>query len=179
VKATLDLIFEMERRRLFGFLVPSVFTPLEGTRMAHERGVTETRDLSPLQWQLILKCWKMNLGRGLYSWWGPASFKIGALALWLMRLRKANGANFTWPLMMFSSVLPERALIKFARLHEGRHLSVKTRAELLRSIRPNYWQYLRADTGDVPVLRGSAPKTRLSFVYNEMTTSGPHRNTDP
>jgi Radical SAM superfamily len=150
VKATLDVIFEMERRKLFGFLVPSVFTPLEGTRMEHERGVTETRDLSPLQWQLILKCWKMNLGRGLYSWWGPASFKIGALGIWLTRLRKANGANFTWPLMMFSSVLPEPVIIKLAGLYKGRRLSVKTRAELLKSIRPNYWRYLQADNGDLP-----------------------------
>ena len=30
VKATLDLIYEMERRGLFGFLVPSVFTPARG-----------------------------------------------------------------------------------------------------------------------------------------------------
>ena len=47
VQATLDLIYEMERRGLFGFLVPSVFTPLEGTRMEHGKGVTETRNLTP------------------------------------------------------------------------------------------------------------------------------------
>ena len=61
VKATLDLIFEMERRGLFGFLVPSVFTPLEGTRMEDGVGVQRTQDLSPLQWQLIMHCWKMNM----------------------------------------------------------------------------------------------------------------------
>ncbi len=61
VKATLDLIFEMERRGLFGFLVPSVFTPLEGTRMENGVGVQRTQDLSPLQWQLIMHCWKMNM----------------------------------------------------------------------------------------------------------------------
>ena len=77
VMATLDLIYEMERRGLFGFLVPSVFTPLEGTRMEHGQGVTETKNLSRLQWQLILRCWKMDMRPGLYSWWGPASFKIG------------------------------------------------------------------------------------------------------
>ena len=67
VKATLDLMYEMERRKLFGFLVPSVFTPLEGTRMEHDRGVTETRNLTPLQWQLIMRCWKLNMRPGLYS----------------------------------------------------------------------------------------------------------------
>ena len=95
VKATLDLIYEMERRGLFGFLVPSVFTPLEGTRMEHDIGVTETKNLTPLQWQLILRCWKMNMRPGLYSWWGPLSFKIGGVALWATRLRKTNGPNFT------------------------------------------------------------------------------------
>ena len=68
VMATLDLIYGMERRGLFGFLVPSVFTPLAGTRMAHNRGVTETKNLTRLQRQLILRCWKMNLRPGLYSW---------------------------------------------------------------------------------------------------------------
>jgi hypothetical protein len=150
VKATLDLIFEMERRGLFGFLVPSVFTPLEGTRMEKEKGVTQTRDLTRLQWQLIMKCWKMNLRPGLYSWWGPTVFKIGGLAIWSTRLRKTNGPNFKWPMFMFSSLLPEKWIYKLGELHKGRPLHVKTRAELLASIKPNYWKHLREDNGDVP-----------------------------
>ncbi|MBI2822768.1 MAG: hypothetical protein HYX74_11150, partial [Acidobacteria bacterium] len=150
VRATLDLIFELERRGLFGFLVPSVFTPLEGTRMQHSRGVTRTRELTSLQWQLIMKCWKMNLRPGLYSWWGPAAFKLGGLALWLARLRKTNGPNFKWPMLMFSSALPERWMCAMGRLYRGKPIQVKTRAELLASIKPNYWKYLRQDCGDIP-----------------------------
>ena len=150
VMATLDLIYEMERRGLFGFLVPSVFTPLEGTRMAHDTGVTETRNLTRLQWQLILRCWKMNMRPGLYSWWGPLSFKIGGVALWATRLRKTNGRNFTWPMMMFCSALPENLLYATGRLYKGQPIRVKTRAELLASIKPGYWKYLREDAGDVP-----------------------------
>ncbi|MCY4660376.1 MAG: radical SAM protein [Acidobacteria bacterium] len=150
VMATLDLIYEMERRGLFGFLVPSVFTPLEGTRMEHDKGVTETRNLTRLQWQLILRCWKMNMRPGLYSWWGPLSFKIGGVALWATRLRKTNGRNFTWPMMMFCSALPENLLYATGRLYEGRPIRVKTRAELLASIKPGYWKYLREDAGDIP-----------------------------
>ncbi|MBI4445009.1 MAG: B12-binding domain-containing radical SAM protein [Acidobacteria bacterium] len=150
VRATLDLVFEMERRRLFAFLVPSVFTPLEGTRMEHDHGVEHTRDLSSLQWQLIMKCWKMNMNRGLYSWWGPISFKIGAFILWLWKLRKTNGPRFTWPLLMFSSVFPELLMYKAGRLYGGRPLTVKTRAELLQSIKPAHWKHLRADNGDLP-----------------------------
>ena len=153
--ATLDFIYEMERRGLFGFLVPSMFTLLAGTRMAHERGVTETKNLTRLQWQLILRCWKMNLLPGLYSWWGPTSFKISGVALWATRLRKTNGPNFTWPMMMFCSALPEEMMYRFGKLYKGRPINIKTRAELLASIKPTYWKYLRDDTGDVP--RTEAP----------------------
>ena len=150
VMATLDLVYEMERRGLFGFLVPSVFTPLEGTRMEKDQGVTETKNLTRLQWQLILRCWKMNMRPGLYSWWGPTSFKVGGVALWATRLRKTNGPNFTWPMMMFCSALPEEMLYATGRLYKGRPINIKTRAELLASIKPGYWKYLREDAGDVP-----------------------------
>lgn len=43
VKATLDLIYEVERRGLFAFFIPSIFTPLHDTRMQDKKGVTETR----------------------------------------------------------------------------------------------------------------------------------------
>ncbi|HSW50901.1 MAG TPA: radical SAM protein, partial [Bryobacteraceae bacterium] len=91
VMATLDLVYEIERRGLFAFLVPSIFTPLCDTRMEKTRGVTETRDLSRLQWQLMMKCWRMNVSAGLYSWWGPIAWRLGALALWLYKLRRLNG----------------------------------------------------------------------------------------
>jgi len=37
VKETLDLVYEMERRGLFAFLVPSIFTPLHDTH-ARQKG---------------------------------------------------------------------------------------------------------------------------------------------
>jgi hypothetical protein len=55
VRATIDLIYEVERRGLFAFFIPSIFTPLHDTRMEKKKGVTETRLLSPLQWQLMMK----------------------------------------------------------------------------------------------------------------------------
>ena len=79
VKATLDLIYEVERRGLFAFFIPSIFTPLHDTRMEKKKGVTETRQLTPLQWQLMMKCWKMNLRPGQASWWGPTAWRLGAI----------------------------------------------------------------------------------------------------
>ena len=36
-RATLDLIYEVERRGLFAFFIPSIFTPLHDTRMENAR----------------------------------------------------------------------------------------------------------------------------------------------
>jgi hypothetical protein len=149
-KATLDFIYEVERRGLFAFFIPSIFTPLHDTRMEKKEGVTETAQLTPLQWQLMMKCWKMNLRPGQMSWWGPMAWRLGAVGLWAYKLRKLNGPGFTWPMMMFASVLPEKLLARMGKIHLGRPMQVKTRKELLEGIRPHQWQYLREDNGDVP-----------------------------
>ncbi|HJR07827.1 MAG TPA: radical SAM protein [Pyrinomonadaceae bacterium] len=150
VRATLDLIYEMERRKLFAFLIPSIFTPLHDTRMEKAKGVTETRQLTPLQWQLMMKCWKMNLRPGQYSWWGPTAWRVGSIAMWLYKLRRLNGPNFTWPLMMFSGAVSERQLARMGKIYMGKPLKTKTRKELLATIRPTERQFLRADNGDLP-----------------------------
>jgi hypothetical protein len=149
-RATLDLIYEVERRGLFAFFIPSIFTPLHDTRMEAKKGVTETRELTPLQWQLMMKCWKMNLRPGQASWWAPTAWRMGALGLWAWRLRTLNGPGFTWPLFMFASAMPEALMAKMGRIHVGRPLHIKTRKELLATIRPNQWRHLRPDTGDMP-----------------------------
>jgi hypothetical protein len=118
--------------------------------MEKTMGVTETRQLSPLQWQLMMKCWKMNLRPGQVSWWGPTAWRVGALALWAWKLRKLNGPGFTWPLFMFASALPEALMGKMGRIHVGRPLPIKTRKELLETIKPSMRKYLREDTGDMP-----------------------------
>jgi hypothetical protein len=35
--------------------------------------------------------------------------------MWLYRLRKLNGPDFTWPLMMFAGVAPESVLERTGR----------------------------------------------------------------
>jgi hypothetical protein len=151
VMATLDLVYEIERRGLFGFLVPSIFTPLHDTRMEKETGVTQTRQLTPLQWQLMMKCWKMNLRPGQYSWWGPLAWRVGSLAMWVYKLRRLNGPHFTWPLLMFSGAISEKNLQRMGKIYQGKPLKIKTRKELIASLKPRDWQYLRADNGDMPI----------------------------
>lgn len=149
VKATLDLVYEMERRKLFAFLIPSIFTPLHDTRMENEKGVTQTRELSRLQWQLMMKCWKMNLRPGQYSWWGPTAWRVGSIAMWLYKLRRLNGPNFTYPLWMFSG-MSEKMLSRTGKIYVGQPFKVKTRRELIAALKPKDWQFLRADNGDLP-----------------------------
>jgi radical SAM superfamily enzyme YgiQ (UPF0313 family) len=149
-RETIDVICEVERRGLFAFFIPSIFTPLHDTRMEKKTGVTETRQLTPLQWQLMMKCWKMNLRPGQQSWWAPTAWRMGALGLWAWKLRTLNGPGFTWPLLMFANALPERLMWKMGKLHEPRPLRIKTRRELLATIKGHHRQYIRPDTGDLP-----------------------------
>jgi radical SAM superfamily enzyme YgiQ (UPF0313 family) len=150
IKATIDLICEMEHRRLFAFFVPSIFTPLHDTRMAKKEGITETRQLTPLQWQLMMKCWKINLKVAEFKRWVPYVWRLGALGLWLWKLRKLNGPNFTWPLLQFSSVLPEKLMGRMRKIYPGKRLRIKSRRELLASVSPQLWKYIHPDTGDMP-----------------------------
>ena len=122
-----------------------------------KKGVTETRQLTPLQWQLMMKCWKMNLRPGNYSWWGPMAWRIGSIIMWLYKLRRINGPNFTWPLWMFAGAIPEPMLERMGKIYSGKPLNTKSRQELIASVRPNYWPYFRADNGDLPEGHTSPP----------------------
>jgi len=148
--ATLDLLYEVERRGLFAFFVPSLFTPLHDTRLAAKQGVQESRELTRLQWQIMMKCWKLSLRPALHSCWGPMAWRVGALLVWIWKLRKINGPNFTWPLLLFASALPEWLMAKLGKIYRGQPLPIKSRKELLATIKRPHWKYLRPDNGDLP-----------------------------
>lgn len=166
VKGTIDLIYEVERRGLFAFFIPSIFTPLHDTRMEDKKGVSQTRELTPLQWQLMMKCWKMNLRPGQMSWWAPTAWRVGAIGLWAWKLRKLNGPGFTWPMFMFASALPEWLMDKMGKIYVGKPINVKTRKELLTTIKPHQRQFLRADCGDLPddMPTATPPQAQRSFI---------------
>ena len=147
-KATLDLIYEAERRGLHCMWVPSIFTPLVRTRMEHGEGVRETQNLSRLQWQVIMKAWQVASRIGLQSTWGKVSFGVGSIITWAVRLRRVNGPNFTWPLMQFSGVVPEGWLERSGRVYRGRELPRKSREELLANIRPDWKDAIARARGD-------------------------------
>ena len=156
VKATLDLLYEVERRGLL-----RVFHSVDlhaAPRDAH--GAQERRDRDAAAHAAAVAADHEVLedepaARSM-SWWGPTAWRVGAVGLWALKLRKINGPNFTWPLLMFANAVPETVLCTMGKIHTARPLAIKTRKELLATIKPHQWQYLRADTGDVPV-GGPAP----------------------
>jgi hypothetical protein len=158
--ATLDLLYEVERRGLHCMWVPSIFTPLVRTRMEDAVGIRETQHLSALQWQVIMKAWAVASRIGLQTTWGKVSFGLGALVLWATRLRRVNGPNFTWPLVQFSGIVPERWLVRALAIYEGRPLFRRTRADLLATVRSD-WR----DAIESARIGARMPRRRLTLVH--------------
>jgi hypothetical protein len=67
---------------------------------------------------------------------------------------------------MFASAMPETLLAKMGKIYHGKPLQVKSRKELLETIKPQQWQYLRADNGDLPA--GWRPPVPLSALKAEL-----------
>jgi hypothetical protein len=66
--------------------------------------------------------------------------------------------------MMFAGVAPERILKRFGKLHVGRPVTIRSRKELLTTIKPHQWRYLRPDTGDLPDEYTAPPRGRGGTV---------------
>jgi hypothetical protein len=78
------------------------------------------------------------------------AWRAGSLAAWVWKLRKMNGPNFTWPLLLFASALPESVMARMGKIYRGQPMRIKSRKELLASIKRPHWKYLRPDNGDLP-----------------------------
>jgi hypothetical protein len=51
---------------------------------------------------------------------------------------------------MFASALPEKLMGAMGKIHVGRPINVKTRKELLATIKPHQWKFIPQDAGDLP-----------------------------
>ena len=78
------------------------------------------------------------------------AWRVGALVAWIWKLRKMNGPTFTWPLLLFASALPEWLMARLGKIYRGKPMTVQSRKELLATIKPQHWKYLRPDNGDLP-----------------------------
>jgi hypothetical protein len=70
-------------------------------------------------------------------------------------------------MLLFASALPEWLMAKMGKIYLGQPINVKTRKELLKTIKPAMRQFVRADTGDIPedyVSPPPAEEKKRSFI---------------
>ena len=94
LEESLDLLYRL--RNFKALFIPSLFTPLDETRMADGRPV-KSRELTKLQWEFITQCWRHNI-----DFWAPDDkFWIHSLifsVFWTIS-RWKHGRHSTKPVM--------------------------------------------------------------------------------
>ena len=76
--------------------------------------------------------------------------ELGRFIVWTLKLRQTNGPHFKWPMILFSSPLPEQFMGRMGKIYDGKPMKTKSRRELIASIRPNFRSACRPDCGDLP-----------------------------
>ncbi len=108
LRQTLDLLHRLRKNKIL--YVPSIFTPLEDTRMADGKAL-KTKGLTQLQWEFIMTAWKQSRDFGDMRDRSRVFFRWGTKAFYHARGRWVHGQQFKWPAMRFAGV-PEDKLKK-------------------------------------------------------------------
>ena len=116
VKQSLDLLHRLKNNKVL--YVPSIFTPLEDTRMASGHAM-KARELTQLQWEFIMTAWKQSRDFGEMRERSRKYFKIGTKVFYHLRGRHVHGPAFKWPAMRFAGE-PEEELQKHLYLNWDR-----------------------------------------------------------
>jgi hypothetical protein len=87
--------------------VPSIFTPLEDTRMASGKAL-KAKQLTQLQWEFIMTAWKQSREFGEMRDRSRAFFSVGTKIFYQARGRWVHGTQFKWPAMRFADVSEEK-----------------------------------------------------------------------
>ncbi len=106
IKQTLDLLHRLRKNKIL--YVPSIFTPLEDTRMASGRGL-KPRELTQLQWEFILTAWRQSLDFSVIRKQSNLAWKVGMFGFYYLRGRWIHGPQFKYPAMRFAGV-PEHKI---------------------------------------------------------------------
>jgi radical SAM superfamily enzyme YgiQ (UPF0313 family) len=115
MKQSLDLLHRLRHNTVL--YVPSLFTPLEDTRMAG--GPTlKSRELTKLQWEFILTAWRQSLDFAVVRKRSNLAWKLGMYGFYYARGRWVHGPQFKYPAMRFAGV-PEEKLAPHLYLKWG------------------------------------------------------------
>ena len=101
IKQSLDLLRRLRRNKIL--YVPSIFTPLEDTRMADGHGL-KPRELTQLQWEFILTAWRQSLDFSVVRKRSNLAWKAGMYGFYHLRGRWIHGPQFKYPAMRFAGV---------------------------------------------------------------------------
>lgn len=99
IKQSLELLHRLKHNKVL--YVPSIFTPLEDTRMASGHAM-KARELSQLQWEFIMTAWKQSRDFGEMKERSRKYFRIGTKIFYHLRGKRVHGPAFKWPAMRFA-----------------------------------------------------------------------------
>ena len=105
MKQSLDLLHRLRNSKVL--YVPSLFTPLEGTRMAGGHAL-KPRELTKLQWEFILTAWRQSLDFAVVRKRSNLAWKLGMYCFYYGRGRWVHGPQFKYPAMRFAAVSEEK-----------------------------------------------------------------------
>jgi radical SAM superfamily enzyme YgiQ (UPF0313 family) len=118
IKQSLDLLYRLRKNKII--YVPSIFTPLEETRMSNGRPL-KPRELSRLQWEFILTAWKQSLDFAVVRKRSNLAWKLGMFGFYHLRGRWIHGPQFKYPAMRFAGIAEEKLAGKlYLNLNNGR-----------------------------------------------------------
>ncbi len=101
VRQSLDLLHRLRKNKII--YVPSIFTPLDDTRMADGRTL-KLRGLTQLQWEFILTAWSQSLNFSVVRKRSNLAWKYGMRAFYYTRGRWIHGTQFKYPAWRFAGI---------------------------------------------------------------------------
>ena len=101
MRQSLDLLHRLKKNKVL--YVPSIFTPLEDTRMSGGHAM-KPRELTQVQWEFIMTAWTQSRDFGEMRDRSRAYFKIGTKLFYQLRGKYVHGPAFKWPAMRFAGV---------------------------------------------------------------------------
>ncbi|MEX2261938.1 MAG: radical SAM protein [Bryobacteraceae bacterium] len=113
IKQSLDLLHRLRKNTIL--YVPSIFTPLEDTRMATGKPL-QPKELSKLQWEFILTAWRQSRDFAVVRKRSNLAWKLGMYAFYYTRGRWLHGPQFKYPALRFAGV-PEEKIAKHLYLN--------------------------------------------------------------
>ena len=105
MKQSLDLLHRLRNNKVL--YVPSIFTPLQHTRMAAGHAL-KARELTKLQWEFILTAWRQSLDFAVVRRRSNLAWKLGMYCFYYGRGRWVHGPQFKYPAFRFAGLAEEK-----------------------------------------------------------------------